>query len=174
MKGRITLALSMMALLGLGIGLPASNAVAQQKSIKEQLVGTWMYVSSINTRPDGTKFDPNGGNASSKGVLSMDNTGHFSWQIIRSDIPKLVSNNRSQGTPDELKAVALGVFSYFGTYSLDDSGKLLTQHVENSSFPNYNGVDRKWNVALSGDELTLTSSTAASGGTANVTWKRIK
>jgi Lipocalin-like domain len=174
MNRRITLALSMMALLGLGIGLPASNAVAQQKSIKEQLVGTWAYVSSINTRPDGTKFDPNGGTASSKGVLTIDSIGHFSWQIIRSDIPKLASNNRSQGTPDELKAVALGVFSYFGTYSLDDSGKMLTQHVENSSFPNYNGIDRKWNVALTGDELTLTSSTAASGGTANVTWERVK
>ena len=61
MNRRSTLALSTLALLFLGIGLPASNAVAQQKSLKEQLVGTWTFVSAVNTRPDGTKFDPFGG-----------------------------------------------------------------------------------------------------------------
>ena len=102
-----TLVLSTMALLFLGIGLPASNAVAQQKSLKEQLVGTWTFVSAVNTRPDGTKFDPFDGRAT--GVLMSDSTGHFSWQIIRSDIPKLASNNRLQGTADEFKAVAQGI-----------------------------------------------------------------
>ena len=58
-----TLALSTMALLFLGLGLPVSNAVAQQKSISEQLVGTWSLVSVVNIRPDGTKFDPTDGKA---------------------------------------------------------------------------------------------------------------
>lgn len=169
---RNTLALSTMALLFLGIGLPASNAVAQQKSLKEQLVGTWTFVSAVNTRPDGTKFDPWSGKA--VGWQIFDSTGHFSFQVIRSDIPKLASNNRLQGTADEFKAVAQGVLSYFGTYSLDDSGKTLTQHVESSSFPNFNGSKRVWAITLTGDELTIGSQAGAAGGTNELKWKRVK
>lgn len=169
---RSTLALSTMALLFLGIGLPANNAVAQQRSLKEQLVGTWTYVSAVNTRPDGTKFDPWGGKAA--GVQIFDSTGHFSFMVIRSDIPKLASNNRLEGTADEFKAVAQGVLSYFGTYSLDDSGKTLTQHVQSSSFPNFNGANRIWAIALTGDDLTIGSQVAAAGGTNELKWKRVK
>lgn len=164
--------LATMALLFLGIGLPASNAVAQQKSLKEQLVGTWTFVSAVNTRPDGTKFDPWGGKA--VGWQIFDSTGHFSFQVIRFDIPKLASNNRLQGTADEFKAVAQGVLSYFGTYSLDDSGKTLTQHVESSSFPNFNGSKRVWAITLTGDELTIGSQAGAAGGTNELKWKRVK
>lgn len=169
---RSTLALSTMALLFLGMGLPASNVVAQQKSLKEQLVGTWTYVSAVNTRPDGTKFDPWGGKAA--GVLMFDSTGHFSWQVIRSDIPKLASNNRLEGTAEEFKAVAQGVLSYFGTYSLDDSGKTLTQHIQSSSFSNFSGANRIWAIALTGDELTIGSQAGAAGGTNELKWKRVK
>jgi len=162
-------ALTMLALLLVPL---TGDAVAQQKSLKEQLVGTWTFVSAVNTRPDGTKFDPWGGKAA--GVMMFDSTGQFSFQVIRSDIPKLASNNRLQGTADEFKAVAQGVLSYFGTYSLDDSGKTLTQHVQSSSFPNFNGANRIWAIALTGDDLTIGSQVAAAGGTNELKWKRVK
>ncbi|MGE8450038.1 MAG: lipocalin-like domain-containing protein, partial [Pseudomonadales bacterium] len=169
---RSTLALSTMALLLLGTGFPASNAVAQQKSIKEQLVGTWTFVSAVNTRPDGTTFDAFA--KGTPGILIFDNTGHFSSQIIQSNIPKFVSNNRKEGTADEFKAVAMGILSYFGTYSLEDSGKTLIQHVESSSFPNFNGTNRTWAIAITGDELTISGQAAASGGRNILKWKRVK
>lgn len=172
MNWRSILTLSTMALLFLGTGFPASNAVAQQKLLKEQLVGTWTLVSVVNTRPDGTKYDPTGGKAA--GVMMFDNTGHFSSLNIRFDIPKLASNNRQEGTTEEFKAVAQGVLSYFGAYSLDDNGKVLTQHVEISSFPNYNGTNRIWAITLTGDELTIASQAAASGGANEIKWKRVK
>jgi len=37
--------------------LPSGDAFAQQKSLKEQLVGTWIYVSSTTTRADGSKTE---------------------------------------------------------------------------------------------------------------------
>ncbi len=160
-----------MSLLFLGLALPGGDAVAQQKVTKEQLVGTWTFVSAVNTRPDGTKFDPWGGKAA--GMQFFASTGQFSFQVIRSDIPKLASNNRLQGTADEFKAVAQGVLSYFGTYSLDDSGKTLTQHIKGSSFPNL-GANRIWAIALTGDELTLASQAGAAGGTNELKWKRVK
>jgi hypothetical protein len=162
-------ALTMSALL---LAPLTSDAVAQQKLLKEQLVGDWTLVSVVNTRPDGTKFDPFDGKA--KGMLFFASAGQFSWQVIRSDIPKFASNNRLQGTADEFKAVAQGINSYFGLYSLDDSGKTLTQNVKISSFANFNNTDRKWTITLTGDELTLASQVAASGGANELKWKRIK
>lgn len=165
----VFVALPMLALLLVPL---MGDAVAQQKSLKEQLVGTWTFVSAVNTRPDGTKFDPWGGKAVGRQIF--DSTGNFSFQVIRSDVPKLASNNRLQGTADEFKAVAQGVLSYFGTYSLDDSGKTLTQHVESSSFPNFSGSDRVWAITLTGDELTIGSQAGAAGGTNELKWKRVK
>ena len=162
-------ALTMLALLLVPF---TGDAVAQQKLLKEQLVGTWTFVSAVNTRPDGTKFDPWGGKAI--GLQMFDSTGNFSWQVIRTDIPKLASNNRLQGTADEFKAVAQGVLSAYGTYSLDDSGKTLTQHIKGSSFPNFNGAKRIWDIALTGDELTIASQAGAAGGSNVLKWKRVK
>jgi hypothetical protein len=39
----------------LGVLLASSNLVAQQRSFKEQLVGTWMIVSCEVVQADGTK-----------------------------------------------------------------------------------------------------------------------
>lgn len=167
-----TLALSTMALLFLGLGLPVSNAVAQQKSISEQLVGTWSLVSVVNIRPDGTKFDPTDGKA--VGLMMCDGNFNFSFLNIRSDLPKLASGNRQKGTTDEYKAVAEGVLAYFGRYSIDEAGKFLIQHVVSSSFSNFNGADRKWSITISGDELTLASQVAASGGSNELKWKRVR
>ncbi len=82
-------------------------------------------------------------------------------------------NRETAGTADEFKAVAQGVLSYFGTYSLDDRGKMLTQHIKGSSFPNL-GANRIWAIALTGDELTIGSQAGAAGGTNELKWKRVK
>ena len=49
--------LNLFAITALAIALLPGSAVGQQKSLKEQLVGTWIYVSSTITRADGTKTD---------------------------------------------------------------------------------------------------------------------
>jgi hypothetical protein len=164
---------AIIALLLLGTRILANEGFAQQKSLRDQLLGSWTLVSTMNTRPDGSKFDPNGGQPTS-GLFVLDGSNHFSWQIIRTDIPKLASNNRGEGTADEFKAVAQGVLSYFGTYSLDDSGKTLAMSIETSSFPNFNGAKQNRSITLTGDELTVTNPAGASGGTAEVKWKRVR
>ena len=164
--------LSLSVITALGLALLPGSALAQQKALKEQLVGTWTLVSVVNIRPDGTKFDPTDGKA--LGLMMYDGNSNFSFLNIRSDIPKLASNNRQKGTPDEYKAVAEGVLSYFGRYSIDEAGKLLIQHVVSSSFPNFNGADRKWTTTISGEELTLASQAAAAGGSNELKWKRVK
>ena len=58
------------SVLALGIAAPASPAFAQQKSLKEQLIGTWTLVSWDGTRQDGTKYSDFGDNP--KGVNTFD------------------------------------------------------------------------------------------------------
>src|ERR1700733_4579890 len=47
--------LSMAAIAGLGLTLVPSIAPAQQKSLKDQIVGTWTLVSWVQTLKDGSK-----------------------------------------------------------------------------------------------------------------------
>src|SRR4051812_9039734 len=85
---------SMLALYALGLcagTMTTSGAIAQQKSLKEQLVGNWTFVSSIDTNKDGTKTDRFGPNA--KGLVMFDPTGRFSFFISRANISKFAANN---------------------------------------------------------------------------------
>ena len=55
MNRRTTLILASVAPLCLAVTLPAGDAMAQQKSLKEQLLGTWTLVSSETTAKSGAK-----------------------------------------------------------------------------------------------------------------------
>jgi hypothetical protein len=64
---------SLLPMAAVGIALFPGSAVGQQKALKDQLVGTWTYVSSTSTRADGTKAErPN-----LKGMVIYTSDGHF-------------------------------------------------------------------------------------------------
>ena len=78
MNRRSILSISAMTVLGLAL-LPG-NAGAQQKSLKEQLIGTWTVVSVDNTAPDGKKQQIFGANP--KGILVFDASGQYSSRCL--------------------------------------------------------------------------------------------
>src|ERR1700730_7359488 len=108
--------------------MTTSSAMAQQKSLKEQLIGIWTFASSIDTNKDGTKTNRWGPNA--KGQLMLDPSGRFSFMISRASIPKFAASNVNQGTAEENKAVVQGMIAYIGTWSVDDATKTLTTNIE--------------------------------------------
>jgi hypothetical protein len=55
MKRLGVLTATTVSLLVLGGALLTGDAVAQQRSLKEQLVGTWIYIASTSSRGDGSK-----------------------------------------------------------------------------------------------------------------------
>jgi len=163
--------LSVITLLAL-IFLPGP-VLAQQKSLKEQLIGTWAYVSSVDTNKEGVKSDRWGPNA--KGLIIFEANGQYSFMISRSDIPKFAVNNVNQGTATENKAVVNGMISHFGTWSVDETTKTITTNVEASSFPNLNGNSQKRVISsLTSDELKYTNAASTTGEKAEVVWKRVK
>ena len=159
-------------LLCLGFVLPTTNAIAQQKSLKEELVGTWMAVSNITTRPDGTKTDTFGPNP--KGIWVFDSNGHLAFITTASNLPKFSSNNRATGTADENKAVVQGSIAYIATYTVDEADKSFTMQIEGATFPNWAGTTQKRMAAISGDELIITNPAGSTGGTTESKWRRAK
>jgi hypothetical protein len=160
---------SIVALVGLAVSFTLPT-FAQQAN---DLIGAWTLV-SITLNQDGKKTDMYG--PSPQGQKIVDASGHYSLVIIRSDLPKFASSNREAGTPEENKAAVQGSIAFFGTYTVDEAAKTLTQHVDSCRFPNWNRTDRKLSFSLFGDELHVTPVTKASTGTgtADLVWKRAK
>ena len=151
--------LSLSAITALGLALSSSTALTQSA---KDIVGTWTIASA-------EAFGP-----TPKGLLMFDANGRYSLMLMRPDLPKYASNNRTQGTSEEYKAIGGGSISYFGTYSV--SGSDLMLRVEYSSFPNWNGTEQKRaNLAVTGDELKYTNTAPSVGGPAALlVWKRVK
>src|SRR3979490_1521645 len=104
------------AITTLGLALLPGSSFAQQKSLKEQLVGTWILVEAVDINSDGSKSNSWGPNP--KGTYMFDGSGHFAQMLIQSDLPKITS--RTQGTPEQNKSVAGGLVAMYGTYSVNE------------------------------------------------------
>jgi hypothetical protein len=171
MKRFLTRPAAKMALLSLALALCTDGAAGQQKSLKDQLVGAWTFISSTSQRDDGSAtwgHNP-------QGLLIFTDNGRFSLQIMRSDRPRYKSNTRMRGSLIENQATTRGTLSYFGTYALSEPNRALTFHIESSSFPNLNDTDQKRTLTLAGDELTFENSTPSRGsGPTLQVWKRTK
>jgi hypothetical protein len=156
--------------------LRAGDATAQQSSssAQRQFIGTWSLVSIHYVEKDGRKIEPFGPGA--KGMLFFERGGRFATQVMAANRPRFASNNRMIGTPEENKAVSQGVVAYFGTYTVDEPDHVVTLHIEQSSFPNWNGTDQQRRFAFTDDELryTAASSTANPAESAELVWKRVR
>ena len=153
--------LGLSAIAALGLALSVGGAAAQSA---KDIVGSWTAVSV-------DAYGPN-----PKGSLIFESNGRFSLQLMRSDLPKYASNNRTAGTPAEYKATVEGSLAYFGTYSV--SGTELNLHIEGSTFPNWTGTDQKrTNFSVTGDDLKYTNPIPSGGPTGAaipLVWKRAK
>jgi hypothetical protein len=95
MNRRTALALTTTVLAG--VALSAGDAMAQQRSLKEQLVGTWTLVSIEETGPNGTKQQYFGANP--RGILMLDAGGRYAQVWGRADRPKFKASNPRLDTP---------------------------------------------------------------------------
>src|SRR5262245_16135428 len=112
------------------LALSPGNAAAQQ-SLRDQPVGTWAFVVAEITAPDGAKSFPFG--ETPKGLLVFTPDGHFSQIHIASDVPKIASNNRLNGTAEEYATIMRRSLSIFGTYKVDEAKKTVTFEIVSST-----------------------------------------
>jgi hypothetical protein len=162
---------AMWIVASLALGLAAGEARAQP-SLKQQIVGTWNFVVAEVTAPDGKKSFPFG--ETPKGILIFTPDGRFAQIHVASDVPKLASNNRLTGTPEEYATIMRRTISLFGTYSVNEEKKTVTFHIVSSTYPNFAGEAQERTIdKLTADEFINTNPNVAGGrGRATNIYKR--
>jgi hypothetical protein len=158
----------------LALGLSATAAAQPAKSLKEHIVGTWNFVVAEVAAPDGKKSFPFG--EMPKGILIFTADGRFAQIHVAGDVPKIASNNRMTGTPEEYAGIMRRSLSVFGTWTVDEDKKTVTYNITSSSFPNWEGEAQTRNIdKLTDDEFINTNPNVGGGrGSASNFYRRVK
>jgi hypothetical protein len=154
--------------------LSAGTAAAQPASLKDQIVGAWDFVVAEVTAPDGKKSFPFG--ETPKGILIFTSDGRFAQIHVAGEVPRIASNNRLTGTPEEYAEIMRRSLSVFGTYTVDEANKTVTYNIVSASFPNWQGEAQTRAIdKLTADEFVNTNRGLAGGrGSASNFYKRAK
>jgi hypothetical protein len=157
-------------LLCLAVSLSASDSLAQQKTLKEQLVGTWMLVSSDQVRPDGSKLKQFGANP--EGINVFDANGRFFVMIASADKSKIASKDPSKTNSQEDGLIVKSI-AYYGTYTINEEVNVISLHLDASTFPNQVGTDKEVTItSLTAGELKYSTPAAISSVQVYQVWKR--
>jgi hypothetical protein len=167
-----TLGLAVMA--GAGLAALQGNAGAEQKTLRQQLVGTWSFVRTEATQQDGTKELPFGPNP--RGVNIFTEDGYFTLIQVAGGIASFASKSRVTGTAEENESVVQGSLALFGTYTVDEMAKTIIYKVESSTFPNWVGQEQTRPIdSLTAGELKYSNAAASVAGAKTVNiWTRAK
>jgi len=160
-----------MLVLALSAGAPFAQPAS---GLKDQIVGSWNFVVAEVTAPDGKKSFPFG--ETPKGILIFTADGRFAQIHVASDVPKIASNNRLTGTPEEYAAIMRRSLSVFGSYTVDEANKTVTYNIVSASYPNWEGEKQTRTIdKLTADEFVNTNPGVAGGrGSASNFYKRVK
>lgn len=138
------------------------------------LIGTWALIKYESRYEDGSVRLPMG--ESPEGVLIYTDDGFVSVQMTCPDRIHFASGDWLAGTPDEIKSAFESYLAYYGRYALNSDDSIVTHHVENCTFPNWNGASLvRWYVLDDGDVLTLKTPSILMGGGMRrgyLVWKR--
>lgn len=170
MNRRYVLGLSAIALIS--VAAFSNDSVSQTRSLKDRLIGTWIYESSKATREDGSAVE----RPKLQGAVTYTGEGRFHFITVRSDAPKYATGDSARPSPDEAMAIASGVVAYTGTYTVDENTKTIHVNIETSSFPNLVGApnQRRIVTSITEDELKFTNPRTPAGITLELVFKRAK
>lgn len=141
----------------------------------EQLVGTWQLVSAQYRRANGEAIEIYG--EKPVGILMYDANRYMAVQIMRRNRPNFAAADRLGGTPEQIQAAFRGYLAYFGRYTIDETQRTVTHHIQGALLPNWVGVDQVRFYELNGNQLTLRTPPLMIGGSEAVgylVWERIE
>ncbi len=102
--------------------------------------------------------------------------GRFAQIHVAGDVPKIASNNRLTGTPEEYAGIMRRSLSVFGSYTVDEAKRTVTYQIVSSSFPNWEGEAQTRNIdKLTAEQFVNTNPNVAGGrGSASNFYRRGK
>ena len=146
------------ALIGMAAAMPSRVEAGTHPpdSLAGRVVGTWSFVSSVNTRKDGTTFDRWG--TTPMGIFMFDGGGNYAQIIVGS----------------ESRVFGSKTFCAFGNYSVDEAKKLLVTRIVACSSTKLIGTAQYRDILeLTAGELRYSNPLTSLGAVAEVLWKRI-
>lgn len=146
-----------------------------QKSLKEQVVGSWRMKHYVEIdEQTGEKNYPFGENPD--GFILYTHDGYMSAQIQKSGRKLFKDNDMFRGTEEEYKEEGSGYLAYSGRFSVDEKAAKITHEMAVSLFPNWLGNKQQRLIKIEGNILNLeTDGPLMFNGkmkVAKITWER--
>jgi hypothetical protein len=151
-KSRAILVL-LLAVLAAGMVFRAVTKTTTAPSDAPGLIGTWRLVAFEDHAAGEMVKHPYG--KTPVGLLIYDATGHMSIQVAKLPHPQVASGNDEKITDAEKLALFDAYESYFGSYTVDWRGHIVTHHVDGDLRDVFRGTDQPRPFELDGDHLSL-------------------
>jgi len=145
MRLRKPVILGAMALLISGWIIQPTKVLAQHKTLRESLIGTWVINSVRNQYDDGKTISPFGAGVTGRYVFGPD--GSFSETIIGE--PRADMKSDDPRRPDGYVVINLGHFV------VDEDKKSISYKIERAGYSARNGSERNLIATVNGDSATL-------------------
>ena len=145
-----------------------------QTIINPPFLGAWRLVSFELRREDGEVIQPFGPDA--QGSLIYAASGSFSFQIHRTDRPRIAAGDQMKSSEEETVLNYRGYVAYHGRYLWNGGDGTVTHRVTGSLFPNWEGTEQKRFVRIVGGRLEMETPPTQWGGgevvVAATVWQR--
>ncbi|HTF53191.1 MAG TPA: lipocalin-like domain-containing protein [Pseudonocardia sp.] len=152
----------------------SADANAENRSLRERLVGSWRLVSYEARQDDGRRvIYPLGKDA--RGYILYTPDGYMSAQIMQPDRPPYRAPDPSGGTLTESAQASRGYLAYSGPYHVEGDS-IVVHEPQVSLFPNWVDEIQSRRAVLSDRRLELSATEPVLFGedllTAVLVWER--
>lgn len=121
-------------------------------ALKNEIIGSWKLLSYIEVPVGGEEYlFPLGTNP--KGVLIFNPDGYMAVQLSVQNPVKFNSEDRLNGSYEELANRAKEYIAFTGKYTINDMLAQVDYHIETSLNPNWEGVTQVRKLDFEGDIL---------------------
>jgi len=144
------------------------------KRLSVTLPGTWRLQSRIDMTAAGERRSEPSLGDDPLGLLIYDRGGNFAAQFMRLDRSVVVPDGPSQAKNNS--RAQGGYDAYFGTYTIDDEKRTVTQHLRGALSRENVGAVLTRAMDVQGDTLVIRIDTTAADGepvTRTLTWQRV-
>lgn len=148
---------------------PATVTDPAQASARVPFLGAWSLSQIERRGPDGELTEPP--IEDRLGYLLYTPSGHMGVTIMQPGRTPYADG--SGPTADEAMALWSTYTSYFGRFTVDETARIVTHHLEGSIDPGGAGSDDRHVFRFGENRLTLQSPAAVDGARTSLTWTRL-